>query len=170
MKLGQPLALGLEALRLAQQTTQAVVEFDQPVALGNRGVALGNGRRRQRAQRINIVGKRISRSVHAASTAHHRRFASAKGAPDSLYRGLLHSFRRNHAPRVDAHPIQTLKQRRQLRRRQSHHAVLDARPAEFAALQPFGEQAQARAVPEDQFHSVGALGNRPITAALRAFG
>jgi hypothetical protein len=39
----------------------------------------------------------------------------------------------------------------------AHHAVLDARPAELAALQPLGEQAQTRAVPEDQLHSVGAL-------------
>jgi hypothetical protein len=30
------------------------------------------------------------------------------------------------------------------------------RPAEFAALQPIGKQAQACAVPEDQLHSVGA--------------
>jgi hypothetical protein len=35
MELGQPLAFRFEALRLAQQTAQAVVEFDQPVPLGN---------------------------------------------------------------------------------------------------------------------------------------
>src|SRR5262249_23848273 len=75
-----------------------------------------------------------------------------------LYRRLLHRVWRRHKPRPNAHPVQTLDQRRQLRRRQSHHAVLDARPAEFAALQPLGEQAQARAIPEDQLHSVGALG------------
>ena len=43
VKLGQPLALRFEALRLAQQMTQAVVEFDQPVAFGNRRIALGDG-------------------------------------------------------------------------------------------------------------------------------
>src|SRR5262249_3262595 len=43
-------------------------------------------------------------------------------------------------------------------RRQPHHAVLDMRPAEFAALQPLGEQAQAGAVPEDQLHSVSSFG------------
>ena len=57
MKLGQPLALRFEALRLAQQMTQAVVEFDQPVALGKRRIALGDGVQRQRPQRINIVGE-----------------------------------------------------------------------------------------------------------------
>ena len=57
MKLGQPLALRFEALRLAQQMTQAVVEFDQPVAFGNRRVALGDGVQRQRPQRIDIVGR-----------------------------------------------------------------------------------------------------------------
>jgi hypothetical protein len=54
-------------------------------------------------------------------------------------------------PRPHAHPIQALDQPRQLRRGQPHDAVLDARPTELAALQPLGEQAQARAVPEDQF-------------------
>ena len=56
VKLGQPLALRFEALRLAQQMTQAVVEFDQPVAFGNRRVALGDGVQRQRPQRIDMVG------------------------------------------------------------------------------------------------------------------
>jgi hypothetical protein len=36
MKLSQSLAPRLEALRLTQQPTQVIVEFDLPVALGNR--------------------------------------------------------------------------------------------------------------------------------------
>ena len=56
MKLGEPLALRLEALRLAQQPTQAVVEFDQSVALGDSRIALGNRVQRNRPQRINVVG------------------------------------------------------------------------------------------------------------------
>ena len=67
---------------------------------------------RGRSKRINISGKRISRPVHAPSTAQRRRFARAKPASDSLYRRLLHSFRRRHAPRSHANPIQPLNQRR----------------------------------------------------------
>jgi hypothetical protein len=58
---------------------------------------------------------------------------------------------------VDAPPVQP-QQRRQLRRRQTHHAV-DLRPAEDAVLQPLGEQAQTRSVPKDQFDPVRALGD-----------
>ena len=53
MKLGQPLVLRLEALRLAQQQTQAVIEFDQSVALGHRRIALSDGIQCDRPQRIN---------------------------------------------------------------------------------------------------------------------
>ena len=60
--------------RLAQQMTQAVVEFDQPVALDNRRIALGHGVQRQRPQRIDIVGERIqptvSRAKHSTLQAH----------------------------------------------------------------------------------------------------
>ena len=105
MKLGQPLAFRFEALRLAQQMAQAVVEFDQPVPLGNCRIALGDGVQRQRPQRINIVGKRINWSGHAPSTAHRRRFARSKLAPDSLYRRLLHRVWRRHKPRPNAHPV-----------------------------------------------------------------
>jgi len=55
----------------------------------------------------NTSKSRIRWSVHALSTAHQWRFASVELAPDSLYRRLLHSFRRSHAPGVDTHPIQT---------------------------------------------------------------
>ena len=72
VKLGQPLALRFEALRLAQQMTQAVVEFDQPVAFGNRRIALGDGVQRQRPQRIDIVGENqptVSRAKHSTLQA-----------------------------------------------------------------------------------------------------
>jgi hypothetical protein len=39
-------------------------------------------------------------------------------------------------------PVQPFQQRRQLRRRQTHHAVFDLGPAEDAVLQPFGEVAR----------------------------
>jgi hypothetical protein len=63
-------------------------------------------------------------------------------------------------PRDIAHarPIQAFDQGRELRGRQAHDPVLDLRPAERAFLQPFGEQAQPRAIPDDQLDSIGALG------------
>jgi len=61
----QTLALGVEALRLAQQLAKPLVHRQQLIPLGNRRIALGDGAQCQRAQCINIVGKRISWSVHA---------------------------------------------------------------------------------------------------------
>ena len=78
IKPGQPLALGVEALRLAQQLTQAIIELDQLITLGERRIALSDRGQRERPQRINIIGKRISRSVHAPSTSHDGRFARTK--------------------------------------------------------------------------------------------
>ena len=53
--------------------TQAVVEFDQPVALDNRRIALGHGVQRQRPQRIDIVGEKnqptVSRAKHSTLQA-----------------------------------------------------------------------------------------------------
>src|ERR1700687_633633 len=63
---------------------------------------------------------------------------------------------------MNAPPIQPLKQCRQLRSRQSHHAVFDLRPAEVAILQPLGKQAQTRAIPEDQLDPVRTLGAEHI--------
>jgi len=55
---------------------------------------------------------------------------------------------------MDAPPIQSFQQGRQLRGRQTHHAILDLRPAEDAVLQPLDEQAQTRTIPEDQLDAV----------------
>src|ERR1700687_5992075 len=59
---------------------------------------------------------------------------------------------------MNAPPIPPLQQRRPLCRRQTHHAVLDLWPAEDAVLQPLCEQAQTRAIPEDQLDPVRTLG------------
>jgi hypothetical protein len=59
---------------------------------------------------------------------------------------------------MDAPPIKPFQQRRQLCRRQSHHAVFNFRPAEDAVLQPLGKQAKTRPIPEDQLDPVRTLG------------
>ena len=59
---------------------------------------------------------------------------------------------------MNAPPIQPFQQRRQLRSRQTHHAVFDLWPAEDAVIQPLGKQAQTRTIPEDQLDPVRTLG------------
>src|SRR4029078_2759014 len=66
--------------------------------------------------------------------------------------------------RVDTPPIEPFEQRRQFRRRQTHHAILNLRPAEDAFLEPLGEQAQTRTVPEDQIYPVRPLGSEHINS------
>lgn len=47
---------------------------------------------------------------------------------------------------MDAPPVQLFEQRRELCRRQTHHAIFNLRPAEDAILKSFGEQARAGAM------------------------
>src|SRR5580704_18243157 len=69
----------------------------------------------------------------------------------------LHRLRPRHSWRMHAAPIEAFEKRTQLCRRQTHHSVLNAPPAELAFLQSLAEQAKARAVPKDELHPVGAL-------------
>jgi len=64
---------------------------------------------------------------------------------------------RGHSARMHAAPIEAFEKCAQLRRGQTHHAVLHARPVELAVLQTLAEQAKARAVPEDELHPVGSF-------------
>ena len=54
-------------------------------------------------------------------------------------------------------PVQPFQQSAQLRRRQPHHAILNAGPLEASLFEPLGHQAQAGAVPPDQFYPVRPL-------------
>ena len=67
-------------------------------------------------------------------------------------------------------PIEPFEQRRELRRRQTHHAVLDLRPTELAVLQPLGEQAHAGSVPKHHLHPVGAFGAKEVNRAVKRIG
>src|SRR6185437_7330600 len=53
---------------------------------------------------------------------------------------------------------------------QMHDAVLHVRPAECAVLEPLGEQTNARAIPEDQLHTIGPLGAEHIDGAGERIG
>jgi hypothetical protein len=68
MKLGEPLALRLEALRLAQQTTQAVVKFAQPVALGDR-VFRSTHQRKDHGAASHRLGRSTKPTTRASSSA-----------------------------------------------------------------------------------------------------
>jgi hypothetical protein len=69
--LGQALraASELHALQLVQQVPQLLVPRGQRVALLGQRLALGHGRRQQRAQRLGIVGQ----ALHVETGAHRRR-------------------------------------------------------------------------------------------------
>jgi hypothetical protein len=68
--------------------------------------------------------------------------------PDSLRRRSARQLRRDRfLGLANAATIEPFDERRELRGRQSHHAVFDLRPAELALFEPFGEQADPRAVP-----------------------
>jgi hypothetical protein len=142
-------------VRLAKKMMHMLVEALQPVALchklhflgplrvafGNRNVALGDGFAGQRAQALNIVRKRISRRAHTRSKTVFARECDALLEDDSIdtERRSLHRLWSRHPWRMHAAPIEPFK-RAQLRRRQSHHAVGDARPAELAFLQALGKR------------------------------
>src|SRR5215212_6369574 len=76
--------------------------------------------------------------------------------------------RRDLPDLVHASPVQPFQEPRELGRAQPQDAIVHLRPAELALLEPFGEQAYARAVPEDHLHPVGALGSAPIVSRTSA--
>jgi hypothetical protein len=152
---------------LAQQMPQMFVEALQPIArgkcsiafqnhlrfFGSFGIAFCDGFQRQHAQAVDIVRKRIKRSVHTPSRT--QLHANAMNFPvgDSIDRirlrcatasarqGSLHGLRPGDARNMHALPVHALQKRTELRRRQTHHAVLKARPAELAVLETLCKQA-----------------------------
>src|SRR5215216_2193978 len=97
------------------------------------------------------------------------RIESDPRATCDLFDGLRPSARRSRhdgPPRlVHAPPIEPFEQSGELRRAQPQNAVLHLRPAELAILEALGEQAHARAVPEDELHPVSALGPEHVDGA-----
>jgi hypothetical protein len=158
----QPVAIG-HKLRLLGPLGVALLE--RRCAFGNRNIALGDGLQGQRAQALNIVRKRIGRRARARSRAYSRENAIHFIEGDSIDRRSLHGARPRHSWRVHPAPIETFEKCAQLRRRQTHHAVLHARPAELAVLQTLAQQAKARAVPEDELHPVGSFRAEAIDRA-----
>ena len=62
-------------------------------------------------------------------------------------------------------PIQPLQQRRELCSRQPHHCILNVLPAEFAILEPLGEQTYASAIPINQLYPISSLRSEYIHGA-----
>jgi hypothetical protein len=83
---------------------------------------------------------------------------------------LLDGLWLREAHNVHAHPVDAFEKRAQLRRRQTHDAILNARPAELSFPETLGEQAQSRAVPEHQFHPVGSSGPKAEDRAGERIG
>src|SRR3954454_14256473 len=62
-------------------------------------------------------------------------------------------------------PIHPFQQRRKLRRRQSHHAVVDCKPPKRALFKPLGYQHQPAAVPQQKFDTIRAFGTEHVDHA-----
>ena len=67
--------------------------------------------------------------------------------------------------RMNVTPVEPLDQRRELRRRQPHDAVLNRRPTEPAILQALVDHNQAATVPDQQLHAVRPLGAEDVDRA-----
>src|SRR5271170_83309 len=158
----QPVALGRKLCLLGPLR---VALLDSHFAFGDRSIALGDDLRGQRAQALKIVRKRIGRLAHARIRAHLRENAMRFLGDDSIDRRSLHGLRSRHSPRMHAAPIEAFEKRAQLRRRQTHHAILHAWPAELAVLQTLAQQAKTRAVPEDELHPVGSFRAEAVNRA-----
>src|SRR3984957_6421982 len=163
----QPIAIG-HKLRLLGPLCIALL--DRRRAFGNRNIALGDDLRGQRAQALNIVRKRIGRRAHARREAHPREKAMHFIEGDSIDRRSLHGLRPRHSSCVHAAPIEAFEKRAQLRRRQTHHPVLYARPVELAVLQTLAQQAKARPIPEHELHPVGAFRAEAVDRAREWVG
>jgi hypothetical protein len=104
-------------------------------------------RQQHRLQRAGIIGKRVvldhdsSRSWRAPDREH-------ADQVDSLCRRSTRLRRRDGLARnMNAPPIEPLQQRRELRRRQTDHAVLHGRPTEGTGLEPFVTQLGMQILP-----------------------
>jgi hypothetical protein len=130
----EPLAPRAEAVvgRLAKKMMHMLVEALQPVALsrklrllgplrvalpdrsfafGDRGIALGDDLRGQRAQALKILRKRLGHRAQTRIRAHSRENAMHFLGDDSIDRRSLHGLRRRHSARMDAAPIEAFERR-----------------------------------------------------------
>src|SRR5215210_7263157 len=76
-------------------------------------------------------------------------------------------WRLRPASAMHAPPVQPLQKSTELRRRQAHHPVPDARPLEATLFELLGHEAQARSVPPDQLDPVAALRPEDIDHARK---
>src|SRR6202047_3540361 len=121
-----------------------------------------------------VPGSSGSASLDIRKSDHIRgRFATTASALIQFVTGIASArLRRRYrlAHLMHAPPVHAFQQRRQLRRRQSHYTILDLRPAEDTVLEPLGEQAQARAIPEHQLDPIRTLCTEHIYSARERIG
>src|SRR3954453_15937628 len=92
-------------------------------------------------------------------------------SPNRLFpKSSRQHWRRDIFGRAHSLPIQSFEQRRKLRRGQTHHAILDLRPAKIVFFKPLCEQTHTRSVPEQELQSVGALGPENVNGAVERIG
>ena len=108
------------------------------------------------------LGRSLIEFCHAEQHVRHARRRQWIILPRiNLSPGSLRCLRRSHAAHVHPRPIEALQKRGQLRRRQTHHAVLDCRPAELGAFEPLDDEADTSAVPEQQLHEPSGTSDQP---------
>ena len=135
-------AAELVALQLAKQVAQPIVLLAHPLALGQGRVPLRGEPDHERPERLGIVGQRIDRHGHSQS---------GFGPVGAFITRLIHSVAPTMSRSV-ARPAARAAATSPCRRSAppaapSYHAVGHRRPFECAALQPFPEHHQTRAVP-----------------------
>ena len=113
-----------------------------------------------RLQRSRIFGQRFNWRAHEAIESHLAWLCESSQrafARQNLERSSRLQRRRRLACLMHPAPIEAFHQRRELRRGQPDHSIVDLRPAERAVFQPLGKQTHACAIPVDQLHPIGAL-------------
>lgn len=124
-----------------------------------------------RLQGGRIIGQRLRQSRHGCMESRVVVARETFATPNDAFVALSSLQRNGNIPGiVNAPPIEPLKQGRQLRGRQSDHAVLDRGPAEGPILEPLREQAHTRAVLEDHLDPVGASGAEHVDRAGERVG
>ena len=144
---------------------QFLDDLTQPFALAPLG-------EQHRFQHLGIVRQGV---VHTQIRTYSPPSGDAFDASDSLRRSAANKlsglcWRRRLPCFMHKPPVEPLQQRRQLRRRQAHHTVLNLRPAEDSILEPLGEQAQTRSVPEHQLDPIRPLGPEHIDSSREGIG
>jgi hypothetical protein len=119
-----------------------------------------------RLQRRGVVREVVQVAVHALKTSIKPAICGAPFFSLNHYAASSADARRPCSGRAaNPCPIHALDEGRKLGNGHMDRSRHELRPAETICLQSLGEQAQARAVPPDNLHAIGALGSKDVKGA-----